>query len=190
MMLFCFLVRFDRSSTFTPPPLFPSPPFPPPAIPDKLTSDFVLVSCDVVANVDLRAAVAAHRARREADRSAIATLLVATGQTPAQRARLGEPAKLYVTDPASGRLLAVHDARATGAGAAAPLALDAGLFGERSAVSVRGDLSGVHAAVLAPEAAMLFSDNFDYQSFSRDFVAGTLAEEELGNKLYLHECDG
>lgn len=145
-----------------------------------------------MANVDLRAAVAAHRARREKDRSAIATLLVARGATPAQRARLGEPPVVYVTDPATSRLLAVADGRAAGGDAkpgAAP-AIDAALFGERAAVSVRADLSGVHAAVLAPEAAMLFSDNFDYQSFSRDFVAGTLAEEELGNKLYLHECSG
>ena len=161
-------------------------------LPDKLTSDFVLVSCDVVANVDLRAAVAAHRARR--DRSAIATLLVARGATPAQRARLGEPPVVYVTDPATSRLLAVADGRgdrdrSDPKPGAAPT-IDASLFGERAAVSVRADLSGVHAAVLAPEAAMLFSDNFDYQSFSRDFVAGTLAEEELGNKLYLHECSG
>lgn len=56
---------------------------------DRLTSDFVLVSADVVANVDLRSAVRAHRERRQRDRCAIATLLVRGGVTPEQRLRLG-----------------------------------------------------------------------------------------------------
>ena len=152
----------------------------------------MLVSCDVVASVDLRAAVRAHRARRETDKSAIATLLVAAGVTPAQRARLGEPPVVYVTDPADGRLLALHRSRRRAAGATKPRAppRDRRAFGERDAVRVRADLGGVHAAVLAPEAALLFADNFDYASFTKDFVAGTLAEEELGHKLYLHVCDG
>jgi hypothetical protein len=33
---------------------------------------------------------------------------------------------------------------------------------------------------------MMFSDNFDYQTLKRDFVVGTLSEEELGKKIYLH----
>ena len=57
---------------------------------DRLTSDFVLVSADVVANVDLKEAVRAHRERRSSDRSAIATLLVRGGVTREQRLRLGE----------------------------------------------------------------------------------------------------
>jgi len=59
---------------------------------DRLTSDFVLVSADVVANVDLRSAVRAHRERRQRDRCAIATLLVRGGVTPEQRLRLGASA--------------------------------------------------------------------------------------------------
>ena len=188
---------------------------------DRLTSDFVLVSADVVANADLRGAVRAHRERRLKDRSAIATLLVRGGVTPAQRARLGEAAVTYVIDPASMRLLAVaederqNSQRRGGGGQAsslgpspakggfgfgggnsssrinkAPIPLDTRLFGERDAVALRSDLSPAHAAILSPEAAMLFSDNFDYSSFDADFVAGTLAEEELGNKIFLHVAGG
>ena len=184
---------------------------------DRLTSDFVLVSADVVANVDLKEAVRAHRERRSRDRSAIATLLVRGGVTREQRARLGEAGVCYVVDPSSMRLLAVaeddrqNQRRQQRGGIAslgpspaknqqqqaggdlknkAPLLLDTRLFGERDAVSLRSDLSPAHAAILSPEAAMLFSDNFDYSSFDADFVAGTLAEEELGNKIFLHVVEG
>jgi translation initiation factor eIF-2B subunit epsilon len=34
---------------------------------------------------------------------------------------------------------------------------------------------------------MLFSDNFDYQNLRKDFVGGTLSEEELGNKIHVYE---
>ena len=33
---------------------------------------------------------------------------------------------------------------------------------------------------------MMFSDNFDYQTLKKDFVVGTLSEEELGKKIYLY----
>ena len=188
---------------------------------DRLTSDFVLVSADVVANVDLLEAVRAHRERRARDRSAIATLLVRGGVTSAQRERLGEAGVCYAVDPSSMRLLAVAEderqqqqsgrrpggqaslgpspakGQQGGAGGTAgskgsrnPIPLDTRLFGERDAVALRRDLSPAHAAILSPEAAMLFSDNFDYQSFDADFVAGTLAEEELGNKIFLHVAEG
>lgn len=53
-------------------------------------------------------------------------------------------------------------------------------------VQVRSDLLDTHVAVCSPEVLMMFSDNFDYQSLRRDFVVGTLSEEELGKKIYLH----
>lgn len=51
---------------------------------------------------------------------------------------------------------------------------------------VRADLLDTHIAICSPEVLMMFSDNFDYQSLKRDFVVGTLSEEELGKKIYLH----
>jgi hypothetical protein len=41
-------------------------------------------------------------------------------------------------------------------------------------------------SICSPEVLMMFSDNFDYQTLKRDFVVGTLSEEELGKKIYLH----
>jgi translation initiation factor eIF-2B subunit epsilon len=51
---------------------------------------------------------------------------------------------------------------------------------------VRSDLLDTHISICSPEVLMMFSDNFDYQTLKRDFVVGTLSEEELGKKIYLH----
>jgi translation initiation factor eIF-2B subunit epsilon len=51
---------------------------------------------------------------------------------------------------------------------------------------VRSDLIDTNISICSPEVLMMFSDNFDYQSLKRDFVVGTLSEEELGKKIYCH----
>eukprot|EP00775_Hariotina_reticulata_P010863 gene10863-11017_t len=68
--------------------------------------------------------------------------------------------------------------------------LDAALWSERDSVQVRSDLLDTHIAICSPEVLMMFSDNFDYQTLKRDFVVGTLSEEELGKKIYLHILEG
>lgn len=67
------------------------------------------------------------------------------------------------------------------------LGVDFSIFDERDAAQVRFDLMDVGIYICAPEVLMLFSDNFDYQNIRRDFVTGVLSEEELGNKLFVHE---
>ena len=46
-------------------------------------------------------------------------------------------------------------------------------------------LSGVY--VCAPDALVLLSDNFDYQTVARDLVPGVLSEQELGSTLHVYE---
>ena len=66
---------------------------------------------------------------------------------------------------------------------------DATFFSERDTVQLRLDLADAEIYICAPEVLLLFSDNFDYQMVRRDFITGVLSEEELGNKLYIHELE-
>lgn len=50
----------------------------------------------------------------------------------------------------------------------------------------RYDLMDPHISICSPEVLMLFSDNFDYQDISNDFVKGVLGSEILGNRLHVH----
>lgn len=52
---------------------------------------------------------------------------------------------------------------------------------------VRSGLRLSHVYICAPEALVLLSDNFDYQSIAGDLVPGVLSEQELGSTLYVHE---
>lgn len=150
-----------------------------------IKNDFVLCSADIVSNMRLAPMLEAHRARRAADKNAIMTLAMQPVSHPSQRVRLGDSELVVVLDSATQRLLKYTEIEA---GRPSPLAkLDCAMFSERDEVQVRCDLMDTHIAICAPEVLMLFSDNFDYQNIKRDFVSGVLSEEELGNKLFVHE---
>jgi len=153
---------------------------------DIIKNDFILVSGDTVSNMNLAPVLEAHRARRAADKNAIMTMIMKATQHANQRLRLGDTELLVCIDPATKRLLKYHEQEPTRAPASV-VKVDASFFSERDSVQVRTDLMDSHISICAPEVLMLFSDNFDYQNVKRDFVTGVLSEEELGNKLYVHE---
>ena len=163
-----------------------------------IRSDFILISGDTVANMDLRRPLEAHRERRKTERLAIMTCCFKTITRRQREEHLGESNLVVAMDPATGRVLhydeqaspSLPDANASPKRAKAklsPLSLDASLFSEHPSVRVRTDLQDCHVDICAPEVLMLFTDNFDYQHLRRDFVCGTLNERELGNNIYAHE---
>ena len=99
---------------------------------DVIKSDFVLLSGSLLGNADLRPAMAAHLARRAADRQAIMTLLLHGGTLPP-----GEPGDccLTVLDPLNQQLLRLEQGARTGSGGAT---LGTHIMGERNSVVVRG----------------------------------------------------
>jgi len=173
---------------------------------DIIKHDFVLVYGDVISNASLSSILDLHKKRRVADRLAIMTLVLRGGMSEMHRRRLGESGLVVAVDPSSHRLLkfeeqpsssssyssASHQQQQQSApsslsSAAAVVRMDAAMFSERDQISLRTDLIDTGIAICAPEVLMLFSDNFDYQNIRKDFVTGVLCEEELGNKLYIHE---
>ena len=60
----------------------------------------------------------------------------------------------------------------------------------RVMLQLRMDLTESQIYICSPEVLMLFSDNFDFQNVRRDFITGVLSEEELGNKIFIHELKG
>lgn len=152
-------------------------------------SDFVLVSGDTVSNMSLQPVLAAHRARRAVDKLSILTMVTKRVSAQHRTARLGEHALTLAMDPETSQLL--HYEEGTGPSSAqAALSLDSSLFSEHRRIQVRTDLLDCHIDICAPEVLFLFTDNFDYQHLRRDFVAGTLLEHELGNKIFVHQLSG
>ena len=158
-------------------------------------ADFILVSGDVVANMDLKRALEAHLERRKTEKLAIMTMCFQKLGQRLREERLGESNLVVVTDPEINRVLHYDEHPSPSAPAEGharrpklpPLSLDASLFSDHVNLRVRTDLRDCHVDICAPEVLYLFTDNFDYQHLRRDFVVGTLNERELGNNIYAHE---
>ncbi len=65
-----------------------------------LRSDFILVTSDVVSNVNIRALLMAHQSRKEKDKEAIMTLLFKQNRRGAASAKIGRVLKRFNTDAA------------------------------------------------------------------------------------------
>lgn len=152
---------------------------------DMIKSDFVLVGGDVIANLDLKAIIAAHKQRRIKDRHAIMTMVMQSSRNNKHKSWAGEAEILVALDPVSNRLLRIENLDSSKQ--RRHLTLDAQNFSERDAISLRTDLLDAHIYICGPEVLMLFSDNFDYQNVEHDFISGVLSEEELGNTMHVHE---
>lgn len=147
-----------------------------------MRGDFILTSADVIANVDLSAAIQEHRSRRNENRMCIMTMICKPSSATTRHVRFGEDLSWFAVDPHSRRLLHYED-RLT-----EPfVAVDAGFFPEHPRLEVRTDLQDCFVDICAPEVLWALTDNFDYQHLRKDFVAGTLREPELGHKLFVHE---
>ena len=151
-----------------------------------IRGDFILLSSDVVSNVNIQEALQAHKKRREADKLAIMTMVTRKVSDRHRRHRLGCQGLTMALDPVDGRLLAYQEGTASGAQA---MRLYPSITEGRNCVEVCTDLLDCQIDICAPEVLMLFTDNFDYQQLRRDFVCGVLSEEELGNKIYIHQLN-
>ncbi|KAK3384775.1 nucleotide-diphospho-sugar transferase [Podospora didyma] len=149
-----------------------------------ISSDFILVHGDLVANLQLDDALAKHRARREANRDACMTMVlrsVAEGHR-ALEARVVTP--IFVVEPSTGRCLQYEEMH--------PLQsdhytiLDPALF-KFPEFELRSDLIDCGIDICTPEVLALWSESFDYELPRKNFLHGVLKDWELNGKLIYTE---
>jgi len=149
-----------------------------------ITNDFVLVPGDVVANLDLAPIIAAHKARREADRDAVLTTLM-TSVPPRHRCRRAGDEVLVVMSGETGRLL--HYEEGQNSVSNHKLEMPMTLLQETDRLQIQRDLYDTHIDICAPELLVLLQDNFDWQDLRRDVLPGILGQfEMLGKTIYTH----
>ncbi|GAV02889.1 hypothetical protein RvY_13396 [Ramazzottius varieornatus] len=145
-----------------------------------IRGDFILVQGDLVANVDLQPALAAHRGRRSTDKNSVMTVVV-RHVAPRHPARCLEDQIILTVDSTNQRVLHfqkdVSHKRTR---------FPVNVLEERDAVEIRNDLLDCHISICSTLVPPLFSDNFDYLTRD-DFVRGILINEEiLGNTIHYH----
>ena len=145
-----------------------------------IRSDFVLVSGDLVANMELMEVVSAHKEARRKDKCRIMTCVYKKAD-PSHRTRSSEDDIFIATDSADDRLL--HCEKPSGK---RRVGLPAAILEEHPELELHYDVLDCHVSVCSPHVPQLFSDNFDYQT-RHHFIRGILVNEEImGNHIYAH----
>ncbi|PHH84730.1 hypothetical protein CDD83_1480 [Cordyceps sp. RAO-2017] len=145
--------------------------------------DFLLVHGDLVANVMLDGALAAHRRRREANAANIMTTVLRSGGPRPHRTKAGGVTPVFVVDVPTGRLLQYDEMSPLQEGGHY-VALDPAIPDELStAFEVRADLIDAEVDICTPEVLALWSESFDYELPRRNFLHGVLKDWELNGKM-------
>jgi translation initiation factor eIF-2B subunit epsilon len=146
-----------------------------------LTGDFLLVYGDVVSNLPLESALAAHRARRVKDKNAIMTMVLReAGANHRTKARGTSP--IFVIDPTKDRCL--HFEQMPNRDQTHFLSIDPELLSEHQELEVRQDLIDCGIDICTPDVLALWSDNFDFQAPRKGFLHSVLKDYELNGKTF------
>jgi len=158
---------------------------------------FVLISGDVVTNVDLNPVLREHKDRRKVDSSAIMTVLMkdvggwnvlhnnnnsnkASGSSLRPINQDLIVALNQTTSDRNNRIL-LYNSNPTSTSASFPTSF----FQSNGCIQVRGDLIDAGIYVCSPDVLARFSDEFDFLHISK-FISNAVAEEEEGlqSKIY------
>jgi translation initiation factor eIF-2B subunit epsilon len=146
---------------------------------DILANDFIMVYGDVVSNLPLEGALAAHRARRAADKNAIMTMVLREAEM-SHRTNSHGYNPVFVLDPSKDRCL--HYEQITSDEEERRVNIDPDLLSSYQEIDVRTDLIDCGIDILTPDVLALWSDNFDFQAPRRNFLADVLKDYELNGK--------
>jgi len=146
-----------------------------------LVGDFLLVYGDVVSNLPLESALAAHRARRAKDKNAIMTMVLReAGNTHRTKAKGSSP--VFVIDPTKDRCL--HFEQMPNRDQTRYLSIDPDLLSSHQELEVRQDLIDCGIDICTPDVLALWSDNFDFQAPRKGFLHSVLKDYELNGKTF------
>jgi len=145
-----------------------------------ISSDFILVSGDLVSNMKLQQAIVEHKERRKKDKMSVMTVVYKKA-SPDHRTRSKEDDILVAFNSSDHRLLHCEKIKKK-----KRMTIPLNMFEGKKQVDLHYDLLDCHVSICSPIIPQLFSDNFDYQT--RDhFIRGILVNEEiLGNHIYTH----
>jgi translation initiation factor eIF-2B subunit epsilon len=147
---------------------------------DVITGDFLLVHGDLVSNLPIDAILARHRARREADKNAIMTMILRDGGLGEHRTKSQGITPVFVVDPTKSRCLHYQEMHALQANKY--IDIDPELISTHTEMEIRTDLIDCGIDICTPEVLALWAESFDYEVPRRHFLHGVLKDYELNGK--------
>ncbi len=147
---------------------------------DLITGDFLLVSGDVVSNMSIEPALAAHRGRREKNKDAIMTMVLReAGAGHRTKSKGSRP--VFVIDPVAERCL-YYEELGSRRGRSRYITLDPDLLTSNAEIDIRHDLIDCRIDICTLDVLAQWSDNFDFQSLRKSFLHGVLKDYETYGK--------
>ena len=152
-----------------------------------LTGDFLVVYGDIVSNLPLEAAIAAHRERRAKDKNAIMTMILReVGDSHRIKSQGASP--VFLIDPTKDRCLHYEQMRPKQSSRF--VNIDPDILKECDELEIRQDVIDCGIDICTPDVLALWSDNFDYEAPRKGFLHSVLKDYELnGKKIYTHIVD-
>ncbi|RLN64471.1 hypothetical protein BBP00_00003443 [Phytophthora kernoviae] len=145
------------------------------------SNPFILMTGDVVANVDLQAAVAEHKSRKKADPNCIMTSIFKELRPNfATSVRPLDDELIVGVDAATSQLVLYEDDPEQRSTRLATLFLE-----DHAQIALRSDLLDCYIDVCSPEVLLKFAEDFDYQDLRRDFLHNEVQNYELGKKFFV-----
>ena len=166
---------------------------------------------DVVSNISLDSALAAHRARRTTEKDAIMTMVLREAGEGPHRSKAHDYAPTFVIDPQAKRCLHYEQVRKSSGrggggrrqrgrggpagsdedgyehGSGSRVTIDAEMLTLNAHLEIRQDLIDCGIDICTPDALALWSDNFDYEAPRRGFLHSVLKDYELNGKtIHVH----
>ncbi|KIL91777.1 hypothetical protein FAVG1_05394 [Fusarium avenaceum] len=148
--------------------------------------DFILVHGDLVSNIMLDSALAAHRKRREDSAANIMTMVLRSGGEGDHRTKTNGITPVFVVDTKTQRCL--HYDEMNPLASDRYMSLDPAVVDELSTeFEIRSDLIDAQIDICTPEVLALWSESFDYELPRRNFLHGVLKDWELNGKMIFTE---
>ena len=152
-----------------------------------VTSDpFLLYTGDVVTNMELKDALVAHKQRKDADSSAIMTLVLQ--ETGNNTGGFNQDLCIAMDPTQQNRILSYSNAPNT-----SKVALPCSFFAAHSRMQIHTDLQDTSVCICSPDVLAKFEDEFDFLEIAQDpfqrgldFVSNCVAEEEEGLQTRIH----
>jgi translation initiation factor eIF-2B subunit epsilon len=141
-----------------------------------------LISRFLGSTIKLSEALEAHKNRREKEKNKDAIMtMVMKASPPQQRSPMFEEDDMAVAiNPETGQLVHFQSMRGKA------FSVDPAQFEPHTSVAIRYDLDYTYICVCSPEVLCLFTDEFDWLDFHKDFVPGVLTSEILSYQIYTH----
>jgi len=145
-----------------------------------IRGDFLLVHGDLVSNLELEGALAAHKARREANRDSCMTMVLREAGEGDHHTKRQAVNPVFVVDPRKNRCLQYEEKN--------PFQKDSHVdidpvILENAEIEVRADLIDPQIDICTPDVLALWSESFDYELPRANFLHGVLKDWELNGKM-------